>query len=97
MCHSFLLDGVLALKGARLQSVLGDVLKATTTNAGVRGNCNASTSLKLTTSNAPIEVNANLTNTERDKSTELVIKTRSGYASYYLIFAVLALSSVLHL
>ena len=97
MCHSFILDGVLALKGARLQSVLGDVLKATTTNAGVRGNFNALTSLKLTTSNAPIEVSANLANAEGDKSTELVMRTQSWYAFYCLIFAILALSSVLHL
>ena len=77
-----------------MQSVLGDVVEATTTNAGIRGSFNASTSL---TFNAPIEVNANLTNTERDKSTELVMRTQSWYTSYCLIFAILALSSVLHL
>ena len=44
-----------------MQSVLGDVVEATTINAGIRGSFNASMSLKLTTSNAPIEVNADLT------------------------------------
>ena len=62
-----------------MQSVLGDVVEATTTNAGIRGSFNASTSLKLTTSNAPIEVNADLTNAEGDKPTELVMKTQNGY------------------
>ena len=80
-----------------MQSVLGDVVEATTTNAGVCGNFNVSTSLKLITSNAPIEVNANLTNTERDKSTELVINTQNGHASYCLILAILTLSSISHL
>ena len=87
MCHSFLLDGVPTLKGARLQSVLGDVPKATTTNAGIRGSFSTSTSLKLTTFNAPIEVNANLTDAEGDKSMELVMKTQNGCVSYCLIFA----------
>ena len=59
-----------------MQSVLGDVVEATTTNAGIRGSFNASTSL---TFNAPIEVNADLTNAEGDKPTELVMKTQNGY------------------
>ena len=62
-----------------MQSVLGDVVEATTINAGIRGSFNASMSLKLTTSNAPIEVNANLMNAEGDKPTELVMKTQNGY------------------
>ena len=90
MCHSLLLDEVPELRGTCSQSVLGDVVEATTTNAGVRGNFNASMSLKLNTSNAPIEVNTVLTNAEGDMSTELVMRTQNWYASYCLIFATLS-------